>query len=143
MDKMDILFNTPEEKAAAERVFALIRTKQLAKEIDELISEVISYAANIDKILEENNLSRRYLDRISSLEALETIYLDADLEEIDFRVKEEIVDLIKRINTRITLVEANEQLTKELKEAYHVNEETVLEDIEQAKLKISDLFEDE
>jgi len=142
MNKEAILFRTEEEQAAAERVLAMVRTKQLAKEIDELISEVISYSADIDRILEANDLFKRYLDRISSLERLELIYLDSDLEEIDFRVKEEVVDLIKRINTRIMIVQGNEELTKELKETYKVNEETILDDINKAKMRVSDLIEE-
>jgi len=140
MNKEAILFKTEEERAAAERVLDNVRAKQLAKEIDELISEVISYAADLDRILEANSLFKRYLDRISSLEKLELISLDNDLEDIDFRVKEEIVDLIKRINTRITIVQGNEELTKELKETYQFNEETMLEDINKAQLRVEDLI---
>ena len=137
----DVLFKNIEEKEATERVLAMVRTKIIAKEIDELISEIITYASNIDKILERNEISRRYLDRIGSLESLELISLDEDLKEIDFRVKEVVEDLIKRINTRINLVQSNDELSKELKETYKVNEETILEDINTARLNIEDFVE--
>ena len=134
----EILFKNQEEKAATERVLAMVRTKQIAKEVDELISEIITYGSNIDKILERNELTRRYLERIGTLEKLELITLDEDLEEIDFRVKELVEDMIKRINTRINLVKSNDELSREIKETYRPNEETILEDIEKARLNIDD-----
>ena len=138
MNKEDILFDTIEEKEATERVLALVRTRGIAREIDELISEIISYASNIDKILERNNMQKRYLERVSALDDLSLIYLDGDLENADFRVKEVVEDLIKRINTRINLVKANDDLSKELKSTFNVNEDTALEDIDKARLNISD-----
>ena len=137
----NILFKSREEKEATERVLALVRTKRIARKTDELISEAITYASNIDKILSRNNLNKRYLDRIGSLENLEIITLDEELEEIeDFRVKEVIEDLIKRINTRINLIKSNEELAKELKETYKVNEDSIIDDINTARLNISDFI---
>jgi len=141
MNKEDILYETIEEKEATERVLALVRTRVIAREIDELVSEIISYASNIDKILERNGMQKRYLERVGTLDDLSLIYLDGDLEDADFRVKEVVEDLIKRINTRITLVKSNDEMSKELKSTYNVNEESILEDIEKAKLNVSDFTE--
>ena len=72
---------------------------------------------------------------------MEEISLDEDLEDIDFRVKEVIEDLIKRINTRITLVENNKLLIEELTTSYNIDESKIAEDIEISKLNKSD-FDD-
>ena len=138
MNKEEILFDNVEQKEAAERVLALIRVKAISKEIDELISEVINYASNIDKILERNNLKKRYLDRVSSLDSLSLVYLDTDLETAEFRVKEVVEDLIKRINTRINLAKNSEELINELKETYEINEKEIEKDINLARLNIKD-----
>ena len=95
----------------------------------------------MDKILERNNLNPRYLERLGVLDNMEEISLDEDLEDIDFRVKEVIEDLIKRINTRITLVENNKLLIEELTTSYNIDESKIAEDIEISKLNKSD-FDD-
>jgi len=138
MNKEDILFDNNKEKEATERVLAVIRVKTLVKEIDLLVSELIGYASNIDKILERNGIEKRYLEKVSAIDNLSLIYLDPDLENADFRVKELVDDLIKRINTRISLVKNNEELIKELKETYEINEENMESDIDLARLNLRD-----
>ena len=138
MNKEDILFDNNKEKEATERVLAVIRVKTLVKEIDLLVSELIGYASNIDKILERNGIEKRYLGKVSAIDNLSLIYLDPDLENADFRVKELVDDLIKRINTRISLVKNNEELIKELKETYEINEENMESDIDLARLNLRD-----
>lgn len=134
----EILFDSVEQKEATERVLASIRIKTINKEMDELIGETIKYSGNIDKILERNNLSPRYLERLGVLENISNVSLDEDLFDIDFRVKEVIEDFIKRINTRINLIKNNEILISELKETYNIDEEKINEDIELAKLNKTD-----
>ncbi|MDD2504974.1 MAG: hypothetical protein PHF21_01725 [Bacilli bacterium] len=134
----DILFNNVEEKEATERVLALVRVKTLSNELDQLVSEIIKLSSNIDSLLTENNIKERYLERLGVLENITQVYLDDDLKEIDFRIKEVIEDLIKRINTRINLIKNNEILINELKETYQVNEEKIVEDINLARLNQTD-----
>ena len=137
----DILFSGAEEKEATERVLALVRIKTLSKELDQLVSDIIKISSNIDSLLEENNLGARYLERLGVLENLTPVYLDDDLKDIDFRIKEVAEDLIKRINTRINLVKNNEILISELKETYSVDEEKIIEDINLARLNKKDFIE--
>jgi len=137
----DILFDSTEQKEATERVLAAVRIKTINKELDELLAEIIKFSGNMDKILERNNLNPRYLERLGVLDNMEEISLDEDLEDIDFRVKEVIEDLIKRINTRITLVENNKLLIEELTTSYNIDESKIAEDIEISKLNKSD-FDD-
>ena len=137
----DILFDSTEQKEATERVLAAVRIKTINKELDELLAEIIKFSGNMDKILERNNLNPRYLERLGVRDNMEEISLDEDLEDIDFRVKEVIEDLIKRINTRITLVENNKLLIEELTTSYNIDESKIAEDIEISKLNKSD-FDD-
>jgi len=142
MNKEELLFDSKEQKEATERVLAVIRVKTISKEIDLLVSELISYASNIDKILERNGIEKRYLEKVSSIENLSLIYLDPDLESADFRVKEVVDDLIKRVNTRISLVKNNDELIKELKDTYEINEDNMKDDIDLARLNLSDFIND-
>lgn len=138
----NILFDNEEEKKATERVLASVRIKTLSEELDLLISEIIKISNNLDNILEENKLGPRYLERLGTIENLIPVHLDEDLNDIDFRVKEIIEDLIKRINTRINLVKNSEVLIAELKETYSVDEDKILEDINLARLNKSDFIEE-
>lgn len=136
----EILFDSVEQKEATERVLAAVRIKTINKEMDELVGETIKYSGNIDKILERNNLAPRYLERLGVLENISNVTLDSDLYDIDFRVKEVVEDLIKRINTRINLIKNSEELIKELKETYKIDDEKIIEDIEIAKLNKNDFI---
>lgn len=100
----DILFETKEEKQATERVLAAFKVKSLNENIDSLVAEVLKYAVQIDDLLEEHKLPKRYLDRVSTINENGRISLDDDLLSLDFRVKEILDDLINRINTRIAIV---------------------------------------
>ena len=137
----EILFDSLEQKEATERVLAAVRIKTIGKELFELNNEIVIYASNIDKILERNNLKPRYLEKIGILDNISNVTLDDDLFNIDFRVKEVIEDLIKRINTRINLIKNNEVLIKELKETYKIDEQKISEDINIAKLNKNDFDE--
>lgn len=137
-NKTDILFESNEQKEATERVLAAARIKSINNELDKLSGEAIQYANNIDKLLERNKLESRYLERIGILENVKEIYLDNDLKEVDFRLKEIIEDLIKRINTRINLINNNKDLIKELNETYKINYEKLKDDVDIAKLNRSD-----
>ncbi|MDD2409524.1 MAG: hypothetical protein PHD03_02250 [Bacilli bacterium] len=137
----EILFDNVEQKEATERVLAAVRIKTISKELDELNAEIVKYSSNIDKILERNNLSPRYIERLGVLDNISNVTLDEDLLDIDFRVKEVIEDLIKRINTRINLINNNEVLINELKETYQIDEQKIPEYIKTAKLNKNDFDE--
>ncbi len=130
----EILFENNEQKEATERVLAAVRIKTINKELDELLSEIVQYSGNIDKILERNNLAPRYLERLGVLENMTELSLDDDLGDIDFRVKEIVEDLINRINTRINLVENNKVVIDELTTSYNVVDDKIVNDIELSKL---------
>ncbi|MDD2238888.1 MAG: hypothetical protein PHH51_03305 [Bacilli bacterium] len=137
----EILFDSLEQKEATERVLAAVRIKTIGKELFALNNEIVIYASNIDKILERNNLKPRYLEKIGILDNISNVTLDDDLFNIDFRVKEVVEDLIKRINTRINLVKNNEVLINELTETYKIDEQKISEDINIAKLNKNDFDE--
>ena len=105
---MDMLFESEKQKEATERLLASVRVRTINSEIDAYLNEMLGYAKEIDSILEKNSLGARYLDRVSMIDKVDSVYLDEDLTSIDFRIKEEIEDLLKRINTRIRLVKTND-----------------------------------
>lgn len=133
---MDMLYESEKQKEATERLLATIRVRTINSEIDAYLNEMLNYAKEIDEILEKNNLSARYLDRVSVIDKVDSVYLDEDLTDIDFRIKEEIEDLLKRINTRITLVKSNDSLVKEITDSYDVESCDIDKDLEEAKINI-------
>jgi hypothetical protein len=134
----DILYDNEEQKKATERVLSILRIKSLNETIDTLVSEILKYAINIDKILERNNFTTRYLDKVSQITELDELTLDDDLEDADFRVKEVVEDLIKRINTRIKLVNDNNALITEIESNTDLANADLMKDIETAKLREED-----
>lgn len=133
---MDMLFESEKQKVATERLLATIRVKTINSEIDAYLNEMLGYAKEIDAILEKNNLGARYLDRVSMIDKIDSVYLDEDLNDIDFRVKEEIEDLLKRINTRISLIKSNDTLVKEIEDSYDVSSADLDSDLADAELNI-------
>lgn len=134
----DILYDNEKQKNATERVLATVRIKSINKEIDEFLNELLKYATNIDTILERNGEEKRYLNRVSKLDEMTSVSLDDDLSETDFRVKEVIEDLIKRINTRINLIRNNDELIKEIESTYDLSDADFDSDIKDAKLESED-----
>ncbi len=130
----DLLFDSIEEKTATERVLASFKVKSLNEEVDSLLADIYKYAKEIDDLLSLNNLGKRYLDRVSSLSDNITLSLDSDLENIDFRVKEELDDLIKRINTRIKLVHDYQNDVKITLDNYDLDNIDLEKEIKIAKL---------
>lgn len=133
---MDMLFESEKQKEATERLLATIRVKTINGEIDAYLNEMLGYAKEIDGILEKNSLVARYLDRVSMIDKVDSVYLDEDLSDIDFRVKEEIEDLLKRINTRISLIKSNDTLVKEIEASYDVSSTDLDSDLADAELNI-------
>ena len=133
---MDMLFESEKQKEATERLLASVRVRTINSEIDAYLNEMLGYAKEIDSVLEKNNLDARYLDRVSMIDKVDSVYLDEDLTSIDFRIKEEIEDLLKRINTRIRLVKTNDALVKEIEESYDVDGSDIDSDLAEANLNI-------
>ena len=133
---MDMLFESEKQKEATERLLASVRVRTINSEIDAYLNEMLGYAKEIDSILEKNSLSARYLDRVSMIDKVDSVYLDEDLTSIDFRIKEEIEDLLKRINTRIRLVKTNDALIKEIEESYNVDGSDLDNDLAEANINI-------
>ena len=133
---MDMLFESEKQKEATERLLASVRVRTINSEIDAYLNEMLGYAKEIDSILEKNNLGTRYLDRVSMIDKVDSVYLDEDLTSIDFRIKEEIEDLLKRINTRIRLVKTNDALIKEIEESYNVDGSDIDSDLAEANINI-------
>ena len=100
----NLLYESEEEKIATGKVLAAFKIKSVNEQIDNYVAEVLKYAVQIDDILEEHSLPKRYLDRVSTINENGRISLDDDLIKLDFRVKEILDDLINRINTRISIV---------------------------------------
>ena len=92
---MDMLFESEKQKEATERLLASVRVRTINSEIDAYLNEMLGYAKEIDSILEKNNLGARYLDRVSMIDKVDSVYLDEDLINIDFRIKEEILIELK------------------------------------------------
>ena len=133
---MDMLFESEKQKEATERLLASVRVRTINSEIDAYLNEMLGYAKEIDSILEKNSLDARYLDRVSMIDKVDSVYLDEDLTNIDFKLREEIEDLLKRINTRICLVKTNDALVKEIEESYNVDDSDLDNDLAEANLNI-------
>jgi len=133
---MNMLFESEKQKEATERLLASVRVRTINSEIDAYLNEMLGYAKEIDSILEKNSLGSRYLDRVSMIDKVDSVYLDEDLTSIDFRLKEEIEDLLKRINTRIRLVKTNDALVKEIEDSYNVDGSDLDNDLAEANINI-------
>lgn len=131
----DILFKSQKEKEATERVLATIRIKNINEEMDKLISEMMSYATLIDDILEKNGLKKRYLIKVADIEN-ELLDADEEINNIEYRDKEVVLDYIKRINTRINIIKANNTLLDEIESTYDLSKSDFDKDIEESKIKI-------
>ena len=99
-----LLFENNEEREATEKILAAFKVESLNQSIDELVAYILKSAKEMDDLLEQNDLPKRFLNKVSTLSETDSISLDEDLETVDFRVREILEDLIKRINTRLTII---------------------------------------
>ena len=128
------LFESEEEKVATEKVLAAFKVKDINENIDTLVSDILKYAKEMDDLLEENNLTRRFLEKVSALSENSQISLDEDLNNIDFRLRERLEDLVKRINTRIELIKDNDANLKIIEQSYNLEDLNLEEEIAKAHL---------
>ena len=128
------LFESEEEKIATEKVLAAFKVKDINENIDTLVADILKYAKEMDDLLEENNLTRRFLEKVSALSENSQISLDEDLNNIDFRLRERLEDLVKRINTRIELIKDNDANLKIIEQSYNLEDLNLEEEIAKAHL---------
>ena len=134
----NLLFESNEEREATEKVLAAFKVDSLNKDIDELVEYILKSAKEMDDLLDENNLPRRFLDKVSMLSETDNISLDEDLESIDFRIKEVLEDLIKRINTRLSIIREKDNDLKYVENSYDLSNIDLKESIKIANLRQED-----
>ena len=132
MKNTELIFKNSEEKEATEKVLATFKGKKINENIDILVSEILNYAKKIDEILKSVDIESSYLDMVSNLNSTNEIVLKEDIN--DEKVKENVEDLIKRINTRINLIHSNDKVLKELTEKYDIDNINLEEEIKNANL---------
>lgn len=132
MKNTELIFKNSKEKEATEKVLATFKGKKINENIDTLVSEILNYAKKIDEILKSVDIESSYLDMVSNLNSTNEIVLKEDIN--DEKVKENVEDLIKRINTRINLIHSNDKVLKELTEKYDIDNINLEEEIKNANL---------
>ena len=132
MKNTELIFKNSEEKDATETVLATFKGKKINENIDTLVSEILNYAKKIDEILKSVDIESSYLDMVSNLNSTNEIVLKEDIN--DEKVKENVEDLIKRINTRINLIHSNDKVLKELTEKYDIDNINLEEEIKNANV---------
>lgn len=132
MNNSDLIFKTIEEKEATEKVLATFKGRKINENIDTLVNEILEYAKKIDNILKENGISSNYLDRVSNLSENSVISLTENI--IDEKTKEEVEDIIKRINTRIKLIKESDIILNDLSEKYDLDNIDLEEELKKSDL---------
>lgn len=127
----ELVFNSKEELEATERVLATFKSKKINESIDQLLAEIYKYATSADELLESIGKERLYIDEVSNLtEKSEIKVIDVE----DKKLKEDLEDLVKRINTRIALVKESDKNYKELLKKYKLEDCDLLEELKKADL---------
>lgn len=132
MNNKDLIFENKEEKEATEKVLASFKGKKINENIDTLVSDILRYAKEIDELLDENDINSAYLDKVSNLSETEEITLEETID--DGKLKEEVEDLIKRINTRIKLIKDSDSELKKLTNKYDIDNVNLDEELKKANL---------
>ncbi len=136
----NLLYESEEEKTATGKVLAAFKIKSVNEEIDNYVADVLKYAVKIDEILEENKLEKRYLNRVSTVsDGVDYLTFDTDLDVLDFRVKEVVEDLIKRINTRLKLINDSNLILSKIHESFDLSDINLDEAIKVSKLTREEL----
>lgn len=132
MKDIDLIFNNNEEKEATFKMLATFKGKKVNENIDSLVDEILKYAKEIDDLLRDNNIESSYLEEVSNLNSTNEIVLKEDIQ--DEKLKEQVDDLIKRINTRINLVHSNNEVLNKLNKEYDLDNVNLDEEIKKANL---------
>lgn len=128
----NLIFKSVEEKEATEKVLATFKGKKINENIDTLVNEILEYAKKIDNILEKIGVSSNYLDRVSNLSENSMISLTENIT--DEKVKEEVEDIIKRINTRIKLIKESDIILNDLSTKYDLDNIDLEEELKKSDL---------
>ena len=132
MKDIDLIFNNKEEKEATFKMLASFKGKKINENIDSLVDEILKYAKEIDDLLKDNGIESSYLEEVSNLNSTNEIILKEDIS--DEKLKEQVDDLIKRINTRINLIHGNNDVLNKLNEEYDLDNVDLDEEIKKANL---------
>lgn len=132
MKDIDLIFNNKEEKEATFKMLATFKGKKINENIDSLVDEILKYAKEIDDLFKENGMESFYLEQVSNLNSTNEIDLKEDIS--DEKLKEQVEDLIKRINTRIKLIHDNNNILNKLNEQYDLDNVDLVEEIKKANL---------
>ena len=132
MNNKDLIFENKEEKEATEKVLATFKGKKINENIDTLVSDILKYAKEIDELLNKNGIDSSYLDKVSNLSETEEITLEETID--NSKLKEEVEDLIKRINTRIKLIKDSDSELNKLTSKYDIDNVNLDEELKKANL---------
>ena len=132
MNNKDLIFENKEEKEATEKVLATFKGKKINENIDTLVSDILKYAKEIDELLDKNGINSSYLDKVSNLSETEEITLEETID--NSKLKEEVEDLIKRINTRIKLIKDSDSELNKLTSKYDLDNVNLDEELKKANL---------
>lgn len=132
MNNKDLIFENKEEKDATEKVLATFKGKKINENIDSLVAEILKYAKEIDEILNKEGIESSYLDRVSNLSETSEVTLSEDIS--NRKVKEDVEDLIKRINTRIKLIKDNDTVLRNLNNKYDLDNVNLDEELKKSNL---------
>ena len=132
MNNKDLIFENKEEKEATEKVLATFNGKKINENIDTLVSDILKYAKEIDELLDKNGINSSYLDKVSNLSETEEITLEETID--NSKLKEEVEDLIKRINTRIKLIKDSDSELNKLTSKYDIDNVNLDEELKKANL---------
>lgn len=132
MNNKDLIFENKEEKEATEKVLATFKGKKINENIDTLVSDILKYAKEIDELLDKNGIDSSYLDKVSNLSETEEITLEETID--NSKLKEEVEDLIKRINTRIKLIKDSDSKLNKLTSKYDIDNVNLDEELKKANL---------
>lgn len=128
----EIIFENKEEIEATEKVLGTLKSQKLNENMDILLEEILKYAKEMDIKMNNKGYETNYLDSVSNLNEIDELQISEDIKEDT--LKEEIEDLVKRINTRIKLLkESNNEINKLTKE-YKLDNIDINEEIEKANL---------
>ena len=132
MNNKGLIFENKEEKEATEKVLATFNGKKINENIDTLVSDILKYAKEIDELLDKNGINSSYLDKVSNLSETEEITLEETID--NSKLKEEVEDLIKRINTRIKLIKDSDSELNKLTSKYDIDNVNLDEELKKANL---------
>ena len=132
MNNKDLIFKNKEEKDATEKVLATFKGKKINENIDSLVAEILKYAKKIDEILNKEGIESSYLDKVSNLSETSEVTLSEDIS--NQKVKEDVEDLIKRINTRIKLIKDSDTILRNLNDKYDLDNVNLDEELKKSNL---------